>query len=446
MSLLPSSLSLARRVLAAEGWRGVRDRALDRRAEALRRRSFRPAAREDLSGGVAVPVLLLAATPPAPRLGGVQAQLLARLEACPADSPWALLYPEAGGYRLEVAASGNRRSSSWAAERWTGFEPLADAAFERIVEEAAGLLGAHLLQVEGIAGLPLGSLGALARRIPTIVALHDFAAFCPRPHLYEEPRGRFCGYCREAARCQVCLAASWPGLPASFQEERRRAAAGLLEAAEAVVYPSDFLYRAHGELFPLLDPARQHVIPPALAFRSPRRRTTTAVPPRTVAYVGSAKPHKGAGIFAEIVARLSLELPGVRFQAYGGGDPDLLARFRELGVSVRGYYRHGTLPELLARDRVGLAVLPSIVPESYGLTADECAAASVPVLAFEIGALGERLPPWSRVPLAAGAEGMAGRIRQILVERGGPAGGSFRGTSPREACEAFHSLYERLAP
>ena len=58
---------------------------------------------------------------------------------------------------------------------------------------------------------------------------------------------------------------------------------------------------------------------------------------------------------------------------------------------MRGYYRAGSLPGLLRRESVDLALLLSIWPESYGITLDECRAAGVPVVAFDHGAMGERL-------------------------------------------------------
>lgn len=130
---------------------------------------------------------------------------------------------------------------------------------------------------------------------------------------------------------------------------------------------------------------------------------------RHVALVGGVQAHKGALVFEEVVRRIRGE--GLRWSAYGGGDPELLARLRRLPVRVRGYYRSGTLPRLLRRDRVDLALLLSIVPESYSLVLDECAAAGVPVLAFDLGAVGERLRSGSLVALEEGAEGIARRIR-----------------------------------
>jgi O-antigen biosynthesis protein len=57
------------------------------------------------------------------------------------------------------------------------------------------------------------------------------------------------------------------------------------------------------------------------------------------------------------------------------------------------------------------------LPEAHGLTLDECALAGVPVVAFDHGALAERIRAAGGgvlVPLAAGAAG----IQQALASRG----------------------------
>jgi glycosyltransferase involved in cell wall biosynthesis len=452
------------RVVRAEGVAATLDRLRDRRAETRRRRSFRPAAAPP--SGFACAVLNLAAAPPAPRLGGVQAQLLWRLEAEAALRPVALLFPEepaaGGGYRLELQSGRERRAlhlppaasgacpsgrSAWGrripslaslwARVWDGRGQTAapppkaghgghppprdlppplrppissptygvyDLELERAVAWAAGHCGATLLQVEGLAGMPLDSLLRLRQAgLRLVLAIHDFAAFCPRPHLLESVAPpappRFCHYSRDAARCARCLGRDAAGLPPGYQERRRELARQLLAGAGAVVYPSPFLARTYRELFggtgALGDEAARVIGPaaaPALLRARPAGPPRRPRPPRHVAWVGAVQAHKGALVFEAAVQRLAAAGRRLRLTAYGGGDAEILARWRRLpGLRVRGYYRAGSLPALLQRDGVDLALLLSVVPESYGLTLDECAAAGVPVVAFDHGALAERI-------------------------------------------------------
>ncbi|HEX7184319.1 MAG TPA: glycosyltransferase [Thermoanaerobaculia bacterium] len=410
MSVL-KKLGVAWRVLRTEGLLSVRDRTADRIAEARRRRSFTPAP-PGWRPASPIPVLTVSATPPAPRLGGVQAQLLRRIEDAAERQPTALLYSEAGAWRLEVEAGGERRAMSFPGNPPS---PIAmeDAAFESAVREAVRIVGAKTVHAEGLAGLPPVSLLRLGREgLELTLSLHDFAPFCPRPHLLEQPHLRFCWYSRDLARCGNCLRQDWP-VEDDFQRQRREIEAELLATASTLTFPSEFLQRTSMELFPGLSPERQRVVAPAGAevasvpHQEPR-------PVRHIALVGGVQAHKGALVFEEVVRRMEGE--GLRWTAYGGGDPELLARLRRLPrVRVRGYYRKGTLPHLLRRDKVDLALLLSIVPETYSLVLDECVAAGVPVVAFDLGAVGDRLPQLRTgllVSLEEGSEGIASALQR----------------------------------
>jgi len=408
-------------VLAAEGLKAAVSRALDRLAEERRRRSFTSIDLLESALGLppaSFPVVLVSAAAPAPRLGGVQAALLARLGEEERRRPVALLYPRhpRGGWRLELSAGAVRHAAELPATPLPDPTVLADAELERVVAWAVERCGARALHVEGLAGLPLQSLARLADEgLPLILAVHDFALFCPRPHLLEEPARRFCGYSRDPERCAACLGASWPEAP-PLQAARRRLGAALLGRAAAAVFPADFLRRAHADLFPGALPARSPVIPPARPpGRTDRGAREPAGPLRRVALIGGAAEHKGAEVFAATVARLAGR--GLTFTVYGGGDPALLHRLRRLpGVLVRGYYRSGSLPRLLRRDRIDLALLLSIVPESYSLALSECRLAGVPVAAFDHGAVADRIRAEGGgllIDPAAGAAGVAELVTSL---------------------------------
>ncbi len=442
------TLAASVRALRLEGWRAALDRIVDRRRDASWMRAVverhRPQA-EDIA------VLNLLSTRPAVRLGGVQVQLQARLTAEGRERPVALLFLAGTSWRL-LRPGGPPRGERMAAAAPEGRSSSA-AGVEVAVRAAVARVGARAVHVENVAGLSPGVLLALVRDgLRLILGVHDFALFCQRPHLIEAATGRFCGYCTDPARCHACLASGGPVAP-GFQERRRADSGTLLAAAETVVFPSDFARDATRALFPGLDPARQAVIAPAVALPAGERLPSRPRGPvRRVAYLGPAKPHKGGAVLCDVVRLLSgADGPGLRFRVYGGGDPELLEPLGKLpGVEVRGSYRAGSLPGLLVADEIDLALLLSLWPETHALVLDECAAAGVPVVAFDLGAQGERIRELGlgkAVDPASGAEGIADTVTSLVRAPRGPAvPGDVRRRlpSPGDAALAHRELYRRL--
>ena len=326
-----------------------------------------------------IPVLLATSAPPVPWLGGVPSQLRTRLEAEVRARSIALLYPASGGWRLELRSGAERRFLELPAD------------FEAAVRQAAERVGARAVHAEGLAGLPAASLLRLAREgMALVLSLHDFAALSPFPH-------------------------EWP---LGDHAERRALSTDLFMAAAAAIFPSDFLRRFHAEQLPGAS-GRWHVLEPPIAKTAALPRPP-ARPLRHVAFVGSVQPHKGSLVFLEVVRRLAGER-GLRWSACGGGDAEMLLTLRRLGVRVRGYYRSGSLPALLQRDGVDLALLLSTWPEAHNLVLSECVVAGVPVVAFALGALAERVPRLEAgrlVPPEEGAAGIAAAIEEM--RRDGP--------------------------
>ena len=407
MSSLRRSLATAWRVVRAEGPRAALDRVRDRLDERHEWERVTAASSGWLGQASIVTVIGM---PPSPRLGGVPTQLRNRFAVESEEHPCVTLFPDRLDWRLE------RRYKGEVAVLEAGPAGFADAAARAMRE-----VGAEALHVEGLAGLPLDGLWELgARGVRLILSVHDFSFFCRRPHLVERPVELFCGYCRDLDRCHACLRHDFD-VDSGFQARYRERAGALLRSAEAVVFSSGFLRDVHLDLVPGLDPGRLHVIEPGTPPEATPAVTRTADPRQVphVAWVGAVQFHKGALVFEQVVKQLQAEGLRVRWTALGGGDASLLARFGALpGVAVRGYWRGGTLPAVLRGLGVDLSLLLSIWPEAYGLTLDESWRAGVNVVAFDHGAMAERVRRlgggWL-VPPREGAEGVASAIRQAVA-------------------------------
>jgi glycosyltransferase involved in cell wall biosynthesis len=353
--------------------------------------------------------------------------------------------------RLELSRPDGPGLTRFAATRegagWPREAPR-DLGFEALVGDTARRLGATIVHAEGLAGLPTESLLRLRDRgLRVVVSVHDFAAFCVRPHLIEHPLSRFCGYSRDDHRCEACLAVD-TSLRSGDLARHRSAAERLLGEADAVVFASAFLKRQHEQLFPrAVGGSRSLVIEPAsgaipLPAGPARDQGEDAV--RHVAFVGAVQPHKGALVFEEVVKALAAD-PRFRFTVLGGGDPRLSARLAALPrVRVRGYYRAGSLPGLLRAHQVEVALLLSVWPEAYGMTLDECFAAGVRVVAFDHGAIADRMRASGQTPglvaPAGGASGVVSALRQWSFP--GAASGAIR--SAEQAAADTLAAYARL--
>jgi glycosyltransferase involved in cell wall biosynthesis len=214
----------------------------------------------------------------------------------------------------------------------------------------------------------------------------------------------------------------------------------VLESATSVIFPSPFLLEKHRELFALSD-LEGTIIEPAPAHRP----INIARERRAVAYAGSVKRHKGGQLLPQIAATLATR--GVALHVFGGGDVALLRELhRAPNVILHGYYRTGTLPKLLTRHAIGLVVLPSIVPESYGLTLTEAWLAGATAAAFDLGALADRIRATgggTLAPLDSGAAGLAHLIETWLTGNAQTNAPQVM-TSARDAAREHVELYRRV--
>lgn len=225
-------------------------------------------------------------------------------------------------------------------------------------------------------------------------------------------------------------------------------ASALVDALRIAIAPSRFIRDAIAEAYPRIrDVAR--VLPWGVP---PQAAVPVGAGGRLrVAFVGVLAADKGAERIPDLV-RACGHL-GVEWHLFGATEGRSLRAIRREapGLRAHGSYRRPELGRRLARARVDLVVLASVVPESFCMTLDECLAARVPVLASDIGALGERVrdlgggwtfDPWQPATFAAAMEGLADRrqiaaVKRWLEER--------RARTPRDMAADHATVYRELA-
>lgn len=374
------------RIYRLEGMQSLQNRTRAAGDEAKRVKKLATLAERDGRLDIAVdnPLVINVAALPAPWLrSSVHQQLIDRLDAESRKRTVAFVYPGEDHWWLEI------RSGSTA-----GRHALKEGAnaVDSVVQ-AARLTRARIIHVESLAGLPLHLVNSLAEReYEVVLSVHDFTPFCARPRLIEQRSKRFCDYCQDLDRCAACLQ-ELSLTPYRGQADYRKAGAEAVRRARVLVYPSAFMQRRFGELFPRRQAGQHELVLAPATERAEVERWPHDRP--NVAFVGGLDIAGGAALIGPTVEQLRKRNTKVTAFVYGTGDADLVGALRKVkGVKVQGYYLPGTLGSLLARDRIAVAVMPSIWPDPYGVVVDECLAAGVTPVVFDLGAVADRLNFW----------------------------------------------------
>jgi len=223
--------------------------------------------------------------------------------------------------------------------------------------------------------------------IPHDIFVHDYAWICPRVTLIDGS-GQYCGE-PAVTVCQACVRRNGSSLGEAISVPALRARSERwLRAARRVFAPSpDTAARLRRHFVDLNVQLHDHgkpAEPTPLTPRDPQRRMIR------VALVGAIGDHKGYKVLLACARdararRLPLEFVVV---GYTKDDARLLATGK---VFVTGRYSEAEVGHLLKREQPDLAWLPSVWPETWCYTLDYALGASLPVVAFDLGAIAERV-------------------------------------------------------
>ncbi len=272
-----------------------------------------------------------------------------------------------------------------------GFRPLDLVAQEADVVALARSMGVRRLVINHMIDLPVGAAAWLGRFAAAIgasyeVLLHDYYFACPRVDLIAND-GRFCALAA-VERCRSCLTGSGPELRSLDPRRWREESWALLADAALVLAPSHDLADRMAAAFPgvridVWEPENDESLP----FHAP--------PPLVkdedmrVVILGALNHPKGQTVVLNLARELSRRRASVRLTLLGpAADP---ARLVRAGVRVHGRYRREDIDHLLSTERPHLIFFPAIWPETWSFTLTEALRSSAEIMAFDIGAIADRL-------------------------------------------------------
>jgi GT2 family glycosyltransferase/glycosyltransferase involved in cell wall biosynthesis len=281
-------------------------------------------------------------------------------------------------------------------DAWELREPWRATDFSRpdFTEVAIEVLSTYAIELVHVRHLFKHTLDlprvAKAMGIPTVVSFHDFYMACPTVHLLDD-KDRYCGgtctpgegVCRRPS----ALLVDTPPLKHAWVNVWRESFGEILRDASALVTTSGHAREVYQRAYPDLT-ARFEVIEHGRDFAA---RQTTAERPRSDAPLrilvpGRLEFHKGSGYLARLK-----ELDGegrLEFHFLGPRPDD--AALESLGFH-HGPYERDEFVARAAKIRPAVVGIFSVWPETYCHVLTEAWAAGIPVVATDIGALGERV-------------------------------------------------------
>ncbi len=266
-------------------------------------------------------------------------------------------------------------------------------------------MGIGTARVEQLAGYPEQAPLVFAEAfasagIPYRVTLHDHAAVCPRIHL-TSGAGTYCGEPGPSA-CQACVDAyGGPWGSVSIPEWRARHGA-LLRGAERIEAPSRFLAERIGGAHGVEVHVRNHPRVPRAGRPAPQE-VLAALPPVAagrlrVGVIGRIDGLKGFTHLLDLARHVQEhELP-VDIVVLGITSDNLA--FTDLAaVTITGEYLDDHIDDLVRAARLDVVWFPGVAPETWCFVLDIVLDSGLPIVAFRIGALGERLDADERATL-----------------------------------------------
>lgn len=265
-------------------------------------------------------------------------------------------------------------------------DPAISAAFAQTLDR----IGPEVVHFHNLHNLGASLIDHVAARgLPAYFTTHNYWLICPRVYLLTDA-GSICAGPGDGSACAACVGSpDTGGHQQRLAEVRTRAERGLtaiLAVSDAVRrtllnagYPSD-----------LVDTVRQAMPHDSEIWErvGAQRRPGRVGERLTVAFLGSAYPHKGPQLLIEAAQRTQAQLNVKVLGEVPARFADQLRALDRRGVvELSGSFSPSEIPALLSG--VDAVALPSLWWDCAPLAAAECLAARTPLLVPRLGGLPE---------------------------------------------------------
>lgn len=222
---------------------------------------------------------------------------------------------------------------------------------------------------------------AKERNVYSIITLHDLYMKCPSINMVY--KNKYCEY-DENKDCSKCLNLRY-GVNSDVLSNWQKTCESVLEKFDEIIVPSENTKKIFNEIYKNINiEVVEHGVKVANIEKKIKKDKTTF----DVAFVGAMAIHKGSNILKDLIRKNNSSK--IRIHLFGKPNNKELENSRGNYIN-HGKYNRGELPQLLVNNDIDLVCIFATWPETYSYTLTECYMAQIPVLTFDIGAVGDRI-------------------------------------------------------
>ncbi len=253
--------------------------------------------------------------------------------------------------------------------------------------------------------------------IPLDVKIHDFYAVCPSPHLsdYQE---KYCGVPQDLRKCDYCIKRNLGWYHSWYPVENRvvhisdwrKPFNDLFKAATTLTFFNQSSIEILTRAF-TFDVSKARVLPHSSQYFH-CENTFVANGPLHIGTLGTLSIPKGGRVINALYQHIKESDLKIPITVLGPSVVELAN-----GIRVYGSYENNDLPNIIREEKINLIFISSIIPETFGYTISEAIKMGLPIVAFDIGAQGNRVKQYAlgkTIPLHSSPEVILEAMQSIL--------------------------------
>ena len=294
-----------------------------------------------------------------------------------------VLYPENGIYKIMSYFENSKKCLNLGSVNSYSRIEFYNAEYKRMIESVVSGFRIDCIHVNHMIGHYMDVIDvADEKKINSIISLHDFYCLCPSINMLYMMEKDCIPMCEKD--CQKCLN-SKIGIKNNIVSEWRTQWNEFLSKFNKIIVPSRSTCETITNVY---NDLKIDVIEHGLDIDNNMYDIDFDSKQFNVAFVGVMAVHKGAKILEYLIKNGKNQ--NIVYHLFGDSDFSYLKRNKKNYI-YHGKYSRSELSNLLRDNKINLVCNLSICEETYSYTLTEVIASGIPVLGFDIGAVGQRI-------------------------------------------------------